>query len=106
MTTYKEICSLASDLNKPELTYRFLQLANNNALWTSKKGAALGFSQISTCINEDLSSQLPNIIPKLYRYQFDPVVKVQQSFASIWRAIVPSTAKAVSLFLTLQAIFP
>ncbi|XP_058794814.1 proteasome adapter and scaffold protein ECM29 isoform X2 [Phymastichus coffea] len=98
LTTYREICSLASDLNKPELTYHFLQLANNNALWTSKKGASLGFSQISTYINEDLSAQLPIIIPKLYIYQFDPITKVQQSFASIWRAIVPSTAKALEQY--------
>ncbi|OXU22910.1 hypothetical protein TSAR_016170 [Trichomalopsis sarcophagae] len=95
MTTYKEICSLATDLNKPELTYRFLHLANHNALWTSKKGAALGFSQLASLINEDLSAQLPNIIPKLYRYQFDPIPKTQQSFASIWRSIVPSTSKAL-----------
>uniref|UniRef100_A0ABD2WFD9 TOG domain-containing protein n=1 Tax=Trichogramma kaykai TaxID=54128 RepID=A0ABD2WFD9_9HYME len=95
MTTYKEICSLATDLGKPELTYRFLHLANHNALWTSKKGAALGFSQIASLVNDDLSQQLPKIVPKLYRYQFDPNVKTQQSFASIWRTLVPSTAKAL-----------
>ena len=96
MTTYKEICSLASDLKKPELTYRFLHLANHNAIWTSKKGAALGFSHLATAIGDDISAYSANVIPKLYRYQFDPIPKVQQSFASIWRAIVPSTAKAVS----------
>ena len=63
---------------------------------TSKKVAALGFSQVSNLIHEDLSADLSKIIPKLYRYQFDPVPKVQQSFTSIWSAIVPSTNKAVS----------
>ena len=95
MTTYKEICSLATDLDKPELTYRLLQMANHNALWTSKKGAALGFSQIASLATDDILVQMPKIIPKLYRYQFDPNQKTQQSFASIWRAIVPSTSKAV-----------
>lgn len=40
ITTYKELCSLASDMNKPEMIYQFMQLANNNAAWTSKLGAA------------------------------------------------------------------
>ena len=37
ISTYKELCSLASDLNKPDLVYKFMSLANHNALWNSKK---------------------------------------------------------------------
>ena len=37
LSTYKELCSLASDLNKPELVYKFMHLANHNALWNSRK---------------------------------------------------------------------
>lgn len=37
LSTYKELCSLASDLNKPDLVYQFMQLANHNAIWNSKK---------------------------------------------------------------------
>ena len=37
LTTYKELCSLASDLNQPDLIYKFMHLANHNALWNSKK---------------------------------------------------------------------
>lgn len=96
ITTYKEICSLASDLNKPDLIYRFLQLANHNAVWTSKKGAAYGFSAIASVAKDELNKYLPSIVPKLYRYQFDPTPKIQQSMASIWHAIVPSTQKVVS----------
>ncbi|KAJ8667078.1 hypothetical protein QAD02_008740 [Eretmocerus hayati] len=95
MPVYKEICNLACDLNKPELTYSFLSLANNNPVWSTKKGAPLGFSQQSKLIDGDFTATLPKIVPKLYRYQFDPVVKAQQSFSSIWRAIVPSTQKAL-----------
>lgn len=95
ISTYREICSLASDLNQPELVYRFMHLANHNAVWTSKKGAAFGFSAIATLASDELNKYLPNIIPRLYRYQFDPTPKIQQSMASIWHAIVPSTHKAV-----------
>ena len=37
LTTYKELCSLASDLNQPDLVYRFMHLSNHNAIWESKK---------------------------------------------------------------------
>ncbi|CAG9821949.1 unnamed protein product [Phaedon cochleariae] len=67
LTTYKELCSLASDLNKPDLIYQFMHLANHNAIWNSKKGAAFGFSSIAERCGEDLKSYLPLIIPKLYR---------------------------------------
>ncbi|KAF7987486.1 hypothetical protein HCN44_003248 [Aphidius gifuensis] len=98
ISTYKEICSLASDLNKPDLIYRFLQLANHNAVWTSKKGAAYGFSAIASVAKNELDKYLPNIVPKLYRYQFDPTPKIQQSMSSIWHAIVPSTQKALEQY--------
>ncbi|XP_033222326.1 proteasome adapter and scaffold protein ECM29 [Belonocnema kinseyi] len=95
LSTYREICSLASDLNNPKLMYQFLHLANHNAVWTSKKGAAYGFSAFATLDSAELKKYLPIIVPKLYRYQFDPTPKTQQSMASIWRAIVPSTNKAI-----------
>ncbi len=37
ISTYKELCSLASDLNNPHLVYKFLHLANHHSLWNSKK---------------------------------------------------------------------
>ena len=37
LSTYKELCSLASDLNQPDLIYKFMHLANHHSLWNSKK---------------------------------------------------------------------
>ncbi|XP_015114658.1 proteasome adapter and scaffold protein ECM29 [Diachasma alloeum] len=98
ISTYKEICSLASDLNNPGLIYKFLQLANHNAVWNSKRGAAFGFSAIASVAKDELNKYLPSIVPKLYRYQFDPTPKIQQSMASIWHAIVPSTQKVLEQY--------
>ncbi|XP_043596940.1 proteasome adapter and scaffold protein ECM29 isoform X1 [Bombus pyrosoma] len=98
LSTYREICSLATELQKPDLVYYFMHLANHNAVWTSKKGAAFGFAAIAKVANEELNKYLPNIIPRLYRYQFDPTPKIQHSMSSIWRAIVPSTSKAVEQY--------
>jgi len=98
LSTYKELCSLASDLNQPDLIYKFMHLANHNAIWNSKKGAAFGFSSIAKAAGEQLTTHLPKIIPRLYRYQFDPTPKIQQSMASIWQALVPETNKTVELY--------
>ncbi|XP_018049516.1 PREDICTED: proteasome-associated protein ECM29 homolog [Atta colombica] len=98
LSTYREICSLATELQKPELVYYFMHLANHNAIWTSKKGAAFGFAAIANIARDELNKYLPNIIPRLYRYQFDPTPKIQQSMVSIWRAVVPSTSKAIEQY--------
>lgn len=93
LTTYKELCSLASDLNKPDLIYQFMQLANHNAIWNSKKGAAFGFSSIAERCGTDLKKHLHLIIPKLYRYQFDPTPSIQASMHNIWRVLVSEPQK-------------
>jgi proteasome component ECM29 len=97
LTTYKELCSLASDLNKPDLIYQFMHLANHNAIWNSKKGAAFGFSTIAERCGEDLKAHLPLIIPKLYRYQFDPTPNIQASMHNIWRVLVTEPQKMVGV---------
>jgi proteasome component ECM29 len=99
LSTYKELCSLASDLNKPDLIYKFMHLANHNALWNSKKGAAFGFSVIAATAREELSSHLPLLVPRLYRYKYDPNPRVQLAMSSIWAAVVPESKKAVDKYL-------
>lgn len=37
LTTYRELCSIANDLNQPDLIYKFMHLANHQAVWNSKK---------------------------------------------------------------------
>jgi hypothetical protein len=62
----------------------------------SAQGAAFGFSTIALSAGAQLSQHLPTIIPRLYRYQFDPTPKIQNSMTSIWHALVPETQKTVS----------
>ena len=99
LSTYKELCSLATDMGQPDLVYKFMHLANYNATWNSKKGAAFRFSSIAEKAGNQLSPYLPKIIPKLYRYQYDPTPRIQQSMASIWSLLVPETTKTVDKFL-------
>ncbi|KAG1680273.1 Proteasome adapter and scaffold protein ECM29 [Nymphon striatum] len=98
LSTYKDLCSIATDLNKPDLVYKFMHLANHNAIWSSKKGAAFGFQSIAELAGEKLTTHLPKIIPKLYRYTFDPNTKSRLSFSSIWSSLVPETQKTVDTY--------
>uniref|UniRef100_A0A4W4F4J8 Ecm29 proteasome adaptor and scaffold n=1 Tax=Electrophorus electricus TaxID=8005 RepID=A0A4W4F4J8_ELEEL len=88
LSTYKELCSLASDLNQPDLIYKFMNLANHHAMWNSRKGAAFGFNIIAAKAGEQLAPFLPQLVPRLYRYQFDPNLAIRQAMTSIWDALV------------------
>ncbi|KAK3816198.1 MAG: proteasome stabiliser-domain-containing protein [Benniella sp.] len=95
LSTYQSILSLASDMNQPELVYKFMHLASHNSLWESRKGAAFGFSSIVSQAEEELKPHLATLIPRLYRYQYDPNPKVNEAMTSIWRALVKEPKKAV-----------
>nr|XP_033782200.1 proteasome adapter and scaffold protein ECM29 isoform X1 [Geotrypetes seraphini] len=88
LSTYKELCALASDLSQPDLIYKFMNLANHHAMWNSRKGAAFGFNVIASKAGEQLAPFLPQLLPRLYRYQFDPNIGIRQAMTSIWNALV------------------
>ncbi|XP_066460523.1 proteasome adapter and scaffold protein ECM29 isoform X2 [Eleutherodactylus coqui] len=88
LSTYKELCSLASDLSQPDLIYKFMNLANHHAMWNTKKGAAFGFNVIATKAGEQLAPFMSQLVPRLYRYQFDPNTGIRQAMTSIWNALV------------------
>ena len=60
------------------------------------QGAAFGFGTIAAQAGEQLAPYLHQIVPKLYRYQFDPNPKIQQAMSSIWNALVQDNKNAVS----------
>lgn len=86
---------MASDLNQPEMIYQFMQLANHNAAWNSKLGAAFGLKSISSGAKEQMQPYLGNIVPRLYRYKYDPTPKIQNSMCSIWDSIVTDSKEVV-----------
>lgn len=98
LSTYKELCSLASDLNQPDLLYQFMQLANNNANWNSKLGAAFGLQSISGIAKIKMQPYLGKIVPRLFRYKYDPTPKIQNSMLSIWDAVVIDNKETMELY--------
>ncbi|KAI8851221.1 armadillo-type protein [Chytridium lagenaria] len=95
LTTYQSILSLASDMNQPDLVYKFMSLASHNAIWNSRRGASMGFSTIAAYAEKELAPHLAFLVPKLFRFQFDPNVKVAESMKSIWRSLVKEPKKTV-----------
>jgi proteasome component ECM29 len=95
ITTYKELCSLASDLNQPDLIYRFMNLASHNSMWNTRRGVAFGFQTIANLSTDELQAHLPSLVPRLYRYQFDPNPKIQQSMISIWNSVITQDNKKI-----------
>lgn len=100
VSTYKDILNLASELGDPSLIYRFMSLAANSALWSSRKGAAFGLGSILSKANldemfENNKRLSQSLVPKLYRYRFDPNASVQQAMRGIWDALIKDKAAAI-----------
>ncbi|KIX07081.1 uncharacterized protein Z518_05058 [Rhinocladiella mackenziei CBS 650.93] len=87
VTTYKDIVRLATEMGDPSLVYRFMNLASNNAIWTSR--AAFGrFGLGRVLADSTYLTENKRFYPKLFRYRFDPNPHVQRSMNEIWRALV------------------
>ncbi|SPN96704.1 related to ECM29 protein [Cephalotrichum gorgonifer] len=84
VTSYKDIVSLASEVGDQTLVYKFMSLASNAAMWTTR--SAFGRFGLSSILSE--SEVDPKIYPKLYRYRFDPNPNVQRSMEDIWKSLV------------------
>ena len=72
-----------------------MNLAHHNSIWNSRRGAAFGFNTISEMASEQLQPYLADIVPKLYRYQFDPNPKIQQSMTAIWQSLIKQENKKI-----------
>lgn len=100
VSTYKDVLNLAQDVGDPGLVYKFMSLAKSNALWSSRRGMAFGLGSIMAksslddmlLSNKNLSNRL---IPKLYRYRFDPNVAVSKSMNDIWTALIKDGPKTI-----------
>lgn len=77
------------------MIYQFMQLANHNAAWNSKLGAAFGLKSISKAAQSQMKPYLGKIVPRLYRYKYDPTPKIQNSMISIWDSVVKDSKEVV-----------
>ncbi len=100
VTTYKDIMNLASEVGDPGLVYKFMSLASNNAIWSSR--AAFGRFGLSNILSDSsvdgYLAQNPKLYPALFRYRFDPNPNVRHSMNEIWSALVKEPAVTVGLY--------
>ena len=71
---------------------------NGNNVIESLQGAAFGFAVLAGKAGEELTPHKRTLIPKLFRYRFDPNPHIQQAMSVIWKSLVSDTRKAVSDF--------
>ncbi|KAI9841460.1 MAG: proteasome component M29 [Sclerophora amabilis] len=99
VSTYKDIMSLASELGDPSLVYRFMSLASNNAIWSSR--AAFGRFGLGNVLSESgYLAENPKLYPKLYRYRFDPNSNVQKSMNDIWTSLVKDSSATIDKYFS------
>ena len=107
LTTYKELCSVATDLGSPELVYQFMSLANHNSQWAGALAAASGFALVAREARKVLEPHLGSLVPRLWRLMHDPDPRLRESVSGIWKAIASideslSTGEAERSLLTLH----
>ena len=98
VTTYKDIMSLASEVGDSSLVYRFMSLASNNAIWSSR--AAFGRFGLSNILSDSsvdgYLAQNPKLYPALFRYRFDPNTNVRSAMNDIWSALVKDPQSTIN----------
>jgi len=98
ITTYKDIMSLASEVGDPSLVYKFMSLASDNAVWSSR--AAFGRFGLSNILSDSsvdgYVAQNPKLYAKLYRYRFDPNQNVRSAMNDIWAALVKDSTSTIN----------
>lgn len=82
ITTYKDILSLASEVGDSSLVYRFMSLASNNSIWSSRAAfGRFGLSNIFSDSSVDgYLAENPKLYPKLYRYRY--VIMISRMIAA------------------------
>ncbi|KAI5969893.1 ECM29 [Candida margitis] len=100
ISTYKDVLNLAQDAGDPSLVYKFMSLTKSSTLWSSRRGIAYGLESIlsQSSLDQMLSSNAKfaqRLIPKLYRYRYDPYTSVSQSMESIWNSLVNDPTRII-----------
>ncbi|KAJ9518457.1 hypothetical protein QJQ45_018491 [Haematococcus lacustris] len=70
-------------------------LTIQEAALNTRRGAAFGFAGIAKLAGEQLQPHVQQLVPKLYRYQYDPNPRVQESMAAVWKGLVDDPKAAV-----------
>lgn len=77
---YRELCAMANEAGNPELIYRFLALSSHHAAWHTRGGAGMALEALlSTRAKAALAPHLEALIPRIFRFMYDPAPRVRES---------------------------
>lgn len=96
LSTYKEICSLATDLGQPDLVYQFMALAGHQAAADASRGAAYGITSVAKIAGEAIKPHVISLVPRLYRSMYDPNPKVKDAMKHIWINLIDNERECIS----------
>ena len=98
ISTYKHLCSVATEIGQPDMVYQFINIFNDKNLLRSRQGAAAGLTSIATIAEEQITAHLPKLVPKLYRLLHDPSPGVQESMYMFWCSLVKDPQATVGTY--------
>lgn len=98
ISTYGDVCSLATELGNPELVYQFLNISTNSAIWKTRKGVAFSINEIiSSNTKIDIIKNDPELFKKviscLFLYKFHPVSDVKKVMENMFNIFVNNLEK-------------
>lgn len=67
-----------------------MNLATHNALWNSKRGAAIAAKAVARLSKDELTPVLPHLVPKLFRLSYDVNPRVASAMSSILSTLTDS----------------
>ena len=71
LSTYKELCSVVSDIGQPDLLYKFMEISNHQKKVNRAASAGAGIARIAKKAGISLSAHSEQLAPRLYRLRKD-----------------------------------
>jgi len=91
---------MANEAGNPDLIYRFLALSGHHSLWHTRGGAGFGLEALlQSRARSEVLPILSKLIPRLFRYRYDPSQRVREGVGRLWSTLVRDPAAAVAKHL-------
>eukprot|EP00762_Andalucia_godoyi_P002669 ANDGO_03376.mRNA.1 Proteasome-associated protein ECM29 homolog len=88
LSTYRDLCAAASDIGRPDLIYQFLALTSHHKKFKSTESAASTVLMLFSFGDADVRKEFLPLLPRIFRYRFDPNPKISEIMSAIWTALV------------------
>ena len=88
LSTYKELCSVVSDIGQPDLLYKFMEISNHQKKVNRAASAGAGIARIAKKAGMSLSAHSEQLAPRLYRLRKDVNLNMRETAEAAWQTLV------------------